>query len=253
MRCANAASSTSRCAAWTSIRSCRSASPRRRCASSTCSCCIACWPTARPTRRRRSPRSARNQHRTAARGREPGLRLERGGARSLLTEWGGEMLDACAPIAARARRGARRPATTRDAVASARRRCCRTRTMLPSARVLRRDGSATTAARSSASSAPSRSRPRPSCWRCRSAPRSRRGSTRWRSESVAGAAATSRRPTRCRSRSTAGPTSTKAPGRLRRLASVDEAAGLSPPGRAARSASRCVGDAGSARSCSTLM
>ena len=43
---------------------------------------------------------ARNQHRTAARGREPGLRLERNGAEPLLVDWGGEVVDACAPIAA---------------------------------------------------------------------------------------------------------------------------------------------------------
>ncbi len=42
---------------------------------------------------------ARNQHRTAARGREPGLRLERGGAEVTLAEWGQELLDAFAPVA----------------------------------------------------------------------------------------------------------------------------------------------------------
>jgi glutamate--cysteine ligase len=43
---------------------------------------------------------ARNQHRVAARGREPGLRLERRGKERPLTEWGNEMLAECAPIAA---------------------------------------------------------------------------------------------------------------------------------------------------------
>ena len=43
---------------------------------------------------------ARNQERVAARGREPGLRLERGGSEALLTEWGGQVLEECAPIAA---------------------------------------------------------------------------------------------------------------------------------------------------------
>ncbi|MDB5730192.1 MAG: gshA2, partial [Variovorax sp.] len=43
---------------------------------------------------------ARNQHRTAARGREPGLRLERGGHEVGLAEWGAELLDAHLPIAA---------------------------------------------------------------------------------------------------------------------------------------------------------
>jgi len=42
----------------------------------------------------------RNQHRTAARGREPGLRLERGGREVPLTEWGAQLVEECAPIAA---------------------------------------------------------------------------------------------------------------------------------------------------------
>jgi len=44
---------------------------------------------------------ARNQQRTAARGREPGLKLERGAAEVPLVEWGAEIVEACAPIAAR--------------------------------------------------------------------------------------------------------------------------------------------------------
>ena len=43
----------------------------------------------------------RNQHRTAAFGREPGLKLERDGLEVLLTEWAAELLAQCAPIAAR--------------------------------------------------------------------------------------------------------------------------------------------------------
>ena len=43
---------------------------------------------------------ARNQHHTAARGREPGLRLERGGQEVTLVEWGAELLAAFGPIAA---------------------------------------------------------------------------------------------------------------------------------------------------------
>ena len=43
---------------------------------------------------------ARNQHRTAARGREPGLMLERAGAHVPLVSWGHELLEAFAPIAA---------------------------------------------------------------------------------------------------------------------------------------------------------
>jgi glutamate--cysteine ligase len=44
---------------------------------------------------------ARNQQRVAARGREAGLRLERGASAVTLTEWGGEILHALAPIARR--------------------------------------------------------------------------------------------------------------------------------------------------------
>lgn len=43
---------------------------------------------------------ARNQHRTAARGREPGLRLERGDGTVPVGEWGAEILAECKPIAA---------------------------------------------------------------------------------------------------------------------------------------------------------
>lgn len=43
---------------------------------------------------------ARNQQRTAGQGREPGLRLERGGAEVPLVEWAAELLEACAPAAA---------------------------------------------------------------------------------------------------------------------------------------------------------
>jgi glutamate--cysteine ligase len=42
---------------------------------------------------------ARNQQRTAARGREPGLRLEQGYNQVLLTDWGQRLLDECEPIA----------------------------------------------------------------------------------------------------------------------------------------------------------
>jgi glutamate--cysteine ligase len=42
---------------------------------------------------------ARNQHRVAARGREPGLLLERGGQDVGLTPWGTELVAQCAPIA----------------------------------------------------------------------------------------------------------------------------------------------------------
>ena len=42
----------------------------------------------------------RNQHRTAERGREPGLLLLRGGAEVPLAQWGAEVVDQCGPIAA---------------------------------------------------------------------------------------------------------------------------------------------------------
>ncbi|MGV8803388.1 MAG: glutamate--cysteine ligase [Polaromonas sp.] len=41
-----------------------------------------------------------NQHQTAARGREPGMLLQRAGREVRLTEWGAEVLAQCAPIAA---------------------------------------------------------------------------------------------------------------------------------------------------------
>jgi glutamate--cysteine ligase len=42
----------------------------------------------------------RNQHRTASHGREPGLQLERQGREVSLVDWGLEIIDQCAPIAA---------------------------------------------------------------------------------------------------------------------------------------------------------
>ncbi|RYF64973.1 MAG: glutamate--cysteine ligase, partial [Comamonadaceae bacterium] len=42
---------------------------------------------------------AHNQHLTAARGREPGLQLQRGGRGVGLTTWGAELVAQCAPIA----------------------------------------------------------------------------------------------------------------------------------------------------------
>ncbi len=42
----------------------------------------------------------RNQQRVAARGREPGLKLERGGVEILMTDWLNEILAECGPIAA---------------------------------------------------------------------------------------------------------------------------------------------------------
>lgn len=44
---------------------------------------------------------AQNQHRTAARGREPGLRLQGPAGALLLQDWAAQLLDECEPIAAR--------------------------------------------------------------------------------------------------------------------------------------------------------
>jgi glutamate--cysteine ligase len=77
---------------------------------------------------------ARNQHRTAARGREPGLRLERGGAEVTLLEWAEEVIDACAPLAQALDESLR---TTGHAEAvQAARTALRDPASLPSARVL---------------------------------------------------------------------------------------------------------------------
>ncbi len=43
---------------------------------------------------------ARNQQRVAAHGREPGLKLERGGLETPMSDWLGEILTECVPIAA---------------------------------------------------------------------------------------------------------------------------------------------------------
>jgi glutamate--cysteine ligase len=77
---------------------------------------------------------ARNQQRAAARGREPGLRLERGAETPLLVDWGAEIIDACAPIAARLdalRGGDAHARALHDAA-----RALREPATLPSARVL---------------------------------------------------------------------------------------------------------------------
>ena len=76
----------------------------------------------------------RNQHRTAERGREPGLLLERGDAQVSLVEWGSELVEAMAPLADQmdAAHGGRDYAT---AIARAR-SGLRDAASLPSARVL---------------------------------------------------------------------------------------------------------------------
>ena len=77
---------------------------------------------------------ARNQHRTASAGRDPGLRLERGGQPLALTDWGAQVLDGCEPIARRLDALQRTDAHT-QALALARARLADT-AMTPSARVL---------------------------------------------------------------------------------------------------------------------
>lgn len=79
---------------------------------------------------------ARNQERVAARGREPGLHLERGGSEALLIEWGGQVLEECAPIAA-ALDAALGEAKYRNALMAAV-AALRDADSVPSARVLRK-------------------------------------------------------------------------------------------------------------------
>lgn len=83
---------------------------------------------------------ARNQHATAARGREPGLRLERGRGSVTLAEWGAELIEGCAPIAARLD-GAFGGSGYRDALTAAQ-KSWHTPRQLPSARVLQQIGQA---------------------------------------------------------------------------------------------------------------
>ena len=77
---------------------------------------------------------ARNQQSAAARGREPGLQLQRNGARASLVDWGAELIEGCAPIADRldAEFGG---TDYRDALAIAQ-KTWHLPSMLPSARVL---------------------------------------------------------------------------------------------------------------------
>ena len=77
---------------------------------------------------------ARNQHRTAAFGRQPGLQLERGRGEVTLTEWGAELLEAFAPAAA-ALDAAHGTSDHGDAVRAAR-AMLDDPALLPSARVL---------------------------------------------------------------------------------------------------------------------
>jgi len=76
----------------------------------------------------------RNKLRAAARGREPGLRLDRDGQMVELREWGAEVLAECEPIAA-ALDAAQGTGTHREALAAAV-KAARDPNLLPSARVL---------------------------------------------------------------------------------------------------------------------
>jgi glutamate--cysteine ligase len=77
---------------------------------------------------------ARNQHLTAARGREPGLKLERQGREVTLVDWAAEIVDQCAPIA-RVLDELHGGSAHRDALASAQSALAMPAT-LPSARVI---------------------------------------------------------------------------------------------------------------------
>jgi glutamate--cysteine ligase len=77
---------------------------------------------------------ARNQHRAAARGREPGLLLERGGDLVALPDWGGQILQQCEPIA-EALDAVHGGSQYRDSIAAAQ-AALREPQCLPSARVL---------------------------------------------------------------------------------------------------------------------
>ena len=92
-------------------------------------------PAARPNAPRGCAALARNQERTAARGREPGLQLERAGQAVLLADWAEELLAQLAPIAQTMDRV---DGATRYAAALARAQgAFKAFDELPSARVLR--------------------------------------------------------------------------------------------------------------------
>jgi glutamate--cysteine ligase len=76
----------------------------------------------------------RNQQRVATRGREPGLRLERGAGEIGLADWGGEVLEACGSIADAL--DAAHASTAHRAVLQAARAALRDPASVPSARML---------------------------------------------------------------------------------------------------------------------
>ena len=180
---------------------------------------------------RRSPRSARNQHRVAARGREPGLRLERGGSEVELAEWGGEMLDECAPIAA-ALDAAHGGSAYREALAAAV-AALRDPASLPSARVLREmQQRLTTAPTSRFALAQSLQHRSALLKRCRWPPKSQRASSTWRRNRSPSSGA-SKPPTPCRSRPTGSAISRRRSSRPRARQRSERTAVHAGPGLAA--------------------
>ena len=128
---------------------------------------------------------------------------------ALLTDWGGELLDACAPIAAAldAAHGGQRLRATRCGAArrgaAAARRRCRRRACCERWRS-DFDGSFVGFVRAQSLQTGA------SCWRCRSAPTQQARFAAHGASSRSRSSRRSRPPTRCRSRSTARPTSTSA-------------------------------------------
>jgi len=106
-------------------------------ASSTSTCCTACSPRAADTKHEIDA-VGRNKQAVAARGREPGLNLDRGAHKASLRDWGCEVLRECEPIAQGARRRAERRPREQRAPQRARRRGPRARGRQgpPSARML---------------------------------------------------------------------------------------------------------------------
>lgn len=81
--------------------------------------------------------NARNQHRVAERGREPGLALERGGAQVLLSDWLAELLQALEPVAAQLDAAQADAHGAHQAAVRAAAQALAQPELLPSARVLR--------------------------------------------------------------------------------------------------------------------
>ncbi len=144
----------------------------------------------------------RNQHRVAARGREPGLLLEQGEHTITLTDWARELLDECVPIAEAL--DAAQGGEANAAALAAARALLDTPEQLPSARVLQAMTAGLRRQLCAASSAPSRRPPASICWPCPGRMPRRRAMPRWRPNRWR-RSSTSRRPTPCPSSNTAKP------------------------------------------------